>query len=62
MPEYFDIFMQQLETAQARLPHPAWNQIDRAIDNAFQRMLRGDQSVQSALDQAADEIDRLLAD
>lgn len=62
MPEYFDIFMQQLETAQARLPHPAWNQIDRAIDNAFQRMLRGDQSVQSALDQAADEIDRLLVD
>lgn len=60
MPGYFDVFLEQLESAQARLPHPNWNQIDGAINNAFQRMLRGEQSVQEALDQAADEIDSLL--
>lgn len=62
MPEHFDIFMQQLETAKARVPHPKWSEMDNAINNAFQRMLRGDQSVQEALDQAASEIDQLLAE
>lgn len=60
VPAYFDIFMQQLETAQARVPHPAWGEMDGAINNAFQRMLSGDQTVQEALDQAADEINALL--
>lgn len=62
MPAHFDIFMQQLETAQARVPHPKWSEMDNAINNAFQRMLRGDQTVQEALDQAAVEIDELLAE
>lgn len=62
LPDYFDIFLQQLETAQARVPHPTWSDMDGAINNAFQRMLRGDQSVQAALDQAAEEIDALLAE
>ena len=60
LPEYFGIFMQQLETAQARVPHPKWSDMDNAINNAFQRMLRGDQTVQEALDQAANEINALL--
>jgi multiple sugar transport system substrate-binding protein len=60
LPEYFDIFLQQLETAQARVPHPAWSDMDNAINNAFQRALRGEQTVQDALDQAADEINELL--
>jgi multiple sugar transport system substrate-binding protein len=60
MPDYFDVFLRQLETAQARVPHPKWSDMDGAINNAFQRMLRGDQSVQEALDQAADEINALL--
>jgi multiple sugar transport system substrate-binding protein len=60
MPEYFGVFMQQLETAQARVPHPRWGDMDGAINNAFQRMLRGDQTPKQALDQAADEINRLL--
>jgi ABC-type glycerol-3-phosphate transport system substrate-binding protein len=34
--------------------------MDNAINNAFQRMLRGEQSPQEALDQAADEINALL--
>jgi multiple sugar transport system substrate-binding protein len=60
LPAYFDIFLQQLETAQARVPHPRWSDMDSAINNAFQRMLRGEQTVQEALDQAADEINALL--
>jgi len=60
MPDYFDVFLRQLETAQARVPHPKWGDMDGAINNAFQRMLRGDQTVQEALDQAAAEINSLL--
>ena len=60
LPDYFGTFMVQLETAQARVPHPAWSQMDNAINNAFQRMLNGDQTPQEALDQAATEIDALL--
>ena len=60
MPDYFDVFLKQLETAQARVPHPQWGDMDGAINNAFQRMLRGDQTVQEALDQAAGEINALL--
>jgi multiple sugar transport system substrate-binding protein len=60
MPEYFDVFLEQLQTAQARVPHPGWSDMDNAINNAFQRMLNGDQSPQEALDQAADEINQLL--
>jgi multiple sugar transport system substrate-binding protein len=60
MPGYFDVFLKQLATAQARVPHPAWSDMDGAINNAFQRMLRGDQSAQEALDQAAAEINALL--
>jgi len=60
LPEYFDVFLKQLETAQARVPHPAWSDMDGAINNAFQRMLRGDQTPSEALDQAAEEINALL--
>ncbi|VAW06823.1 hypothetical protein MNBD_ACTINO01-2451, partial [hydrothermal vent metagenome] len=60
MPEYFGVFLEQLQTAQARVPHPKWPEMDNAIDNAFQRMLNGDQTPQEALDQAADEINQLL--
>jgi multiple sugar transport system substrate-binding protein len=60
MPDYFGVFMEQLKTAQARVPHPKWGDMDNAINNAFQRMLRGEQAPQAALDQAADEINALL--
>ncbi len=60
LPGYFDIFLEQLKTAQARVPHPKWSEMDNAINNAFQRMLRGEQTVQEALDQAAEEINVLL--
>jgi multiple sugar transport system substrate-binding protein len=60
LPEYFDVFLTQLETAQARVPHPTWSDMDSAINNAFQRMLLGEQTPQEALDQAAEEINALL--
>lgn len=60
LPAYFSVFMEQLKTAQARTVSPKWDDIDSAINNAYQRMLKGDQTVQEALDQAAAEIDALL--
>jgi multiple sugar transport system substrate-binding protein len=60
LPPYFAVFMDQLKTAQARVPHPKWQQMDDALNQAYQRILRGDQPVQAALDQAANEIDALL--
>lgn len=60
LPEHFDVFLEQLKTAQARVPHPEWTGMDDAVNNAFQRILRGDQTVQEALDQAAEEINALL--
>lgn len=60
MPDYFGVFLEQLKTAQARVPHPKWSDMDNAINNAFQRMLRDEQTPQEALDQAADEINALL--
>jgi multiple sugar transport system substrate-binding protein len=60
MPSYFGVFLEQLQTAQARVPHPKWSDMDNAINNAFQRMLRAEQTPQEALDQAAEEINQLL--
>lgn len=60
LPAYFEVFMKQLQTAKARVPHPKWGDMDGSINNAFQRMLNGEQTVKEALDQAATEIDALL--
>jgi multiple sugar transport system substrate-binding protein len=60
MPPYFGVFQEQLKTAQARVPHPKWSDMDNAINNAYQRILNGDQTPQEALDQAAEEINALL--
>lgn len=60
LPAYFGIFMEQLKTAQARVPSPKWSDMDNAINNAYQRILKGEQTPQAALDQAAAEIDALL--
>lgn len=62
LPEYFGVFMEQLETAQARTPSPHWSEMDNIINNAFQFVLRGEKTAQEALDDAATEIDALLAE
>ena len=60
LPEYYDVFMEQLKTAKARVPHPKWAEMDNAINNAYQYMLRDEKTVQQALDDAAEEINRLI--
>lgn len=60
LPPYFDVFMKQLETAQARVPHPKWDDMDGAINAAFTKVLKGESEVQPALDEAAKTIDALL--
>ena len=52
--------MQQLETANARTPVPAWPKIDEAISNAVLKALRGDMEIQAAMDEAAGIVDGLL--
>ncbi|MBN1563895.1 MAG: extracellular solute-binding protein [Anaerolineae bacterium] len=59
---YYGTFLQQLKTARARLPHPAWSQIEEVLTDAGQLILRGEASAQEALDMAAEEIDGLLAE
>mgnify|MGYP000023421561 CR=1 FL=1 len=62
LPEYFGVFMDQLQTAQARTPTPHWSEIDNIINNAFQFMLRGEKTVEEALNDAVTEVDTLLAE
>ncbi|MDY7041287.1 MAG: extracellular solute-binding protein, partial [Chloroflexota bacterium] len=58
---YYGVFLEQLKTAKARTPHPAWTKMDEIITNAGQAILREEKTVQQALDEAATEIDALLA-
>lgn len=57
---YYGTFLEQLKTAKARTPHPAWTKMDEIITNAGQSILREEKTVQQALDDAAAEIDSLL--
>ncbi|MBP9019741.1 MAG: extracellular solute-binding protein, partial [Bacteroidales bacterium] len=58
---YFGIFLQQLETAKARSPHPAWSQMEEVMTNAGAAILTGTTDVQAALDEAATKMDELMA-
>src|SRR5690606_17271984 len=57
---YYGVYLQQLQTAQARTPHPAWSRIEDTIQLAFQRVVAGDATAQEAFDAAANEVDALL--
>ena len=61
LPDYYPVFQEQLKTAKARTPVPAWPKIDEAVSNAVLNALRGDATVQAALDEAATQVDALLA-
>lgn len=58
---FFGIFLEQLKTAKARTPHPAWARIEEKLTNTGQAILAGDGTVQENLDRLASEIDVLLA-
>ena len=55
------IFVEQLQTAKPRTPHPNWPKIDSVLGAAVASAIKGDKTVQAALTDAAREIDRLLA-
>jgi multiple sugar transport system substrate-binding protein len=59
---YYGIFLEQLQTAKARTPHPRYTEIETVLSDAAQLALRGEMSVQEAMDAAAEEIDAILAD
>ena len=54
-------FQEQLKTAKARTPVPSWPKIDETVSNAVLKALRGEATVQAALDEAATQVDALLA-
>lgn len=58
---YYRIFLEQLKTARARTPHPQWPKIDQVLETQVARAVKGDVTPQEALNQAAREIDALLA-
>jgi multiple sugar transport system substrate-binding protein len=58
---YLGIFLEQLKTSKARTAHPQWQKMDEIITAAGQKMLRGEMTPQAALDDAALQIDALLA-
>jgi len=58
---FYGVFLEQLKTAKARTPHPAWPKMEDILTQAGQAILRGEKSPQAALDEAAVKIDPLLA-
>jgi multiple sugar transport system substrate-binding protein len=59
---YYGIFLEQLQTARARTPHPRYTEIETVLSDAAQFALRGEMTAQEAMDLAAEEIDSLLAE
>jgi len=58
--DFFGIFLQQLETAKARTPHPNWSKIEEILTNTGTAILNGDVGVQEGLDEAVQLMDPLL--
>lgn len=58
---YVDVYMEQLKTAEARIPCADWPTIEMVLNTAFESVLRGEATSQEALDSAAAEIDQVLA-
>lgn len=58
---YYAPFVEQLATAQARTPTPAWTRMDDILKAEIQRAMIGEKTVEQALGDAAAQIDPLLA-
>lgn len=54
------VFVEQLQYAKPRGPHPQWPKISKAIQDAIQAALTGQMSSRDALDQAAGKIKAVL--
>src|SRR5690606_15940059 len=57
---YYGVYLEQLQTAKPRTPHPAYTRIETAIQEAVQRVLMGELTPREALDQAAAQVDQYL--
>jgi ABC-type glycerol-3-phosphate transport system substrate-binding protein len=57
----YELFAEQLQTAKPRPPVPGWPKIDDLLQRKLQAAFQGEMSVAEALDQAAEEIDAILA-
>lgn len=58
---YYGQFVDQLADARPRPATPAWPAIDALIQDEIRAAIRGDKTVQEALDAAAEQADELLA-
>lgn len=58
---YVAVYMEQLKTAEARIPCSSWPTIETILNTAFESVLRGQMTSQEALDEATAQIDELLA-
>lgn len=58
---YYDAYVDQLKTALPRTPVSSWTKIDGVLNTAVESVFRGKAAPKAALDQAAKEIDALLA-
>ncbi|HEY3366359.1 MAG TPA: extracellular solute-binding protein [Symbiobacteriaceae bacterium] len=58
---YYDAYIEQLKNANPRTPVPSWTKIDGVMSVAVESVFRGKATPKAALDQAAKEIDALLA-
>lgn len=58
---YYSIFAQQLMTAKTRIPSPNFQKIDQIFNDEMQKALTGQLSPKAAMDQAAKQMDPLLA-
>lgn len=54
------VFLEQLQYAQPRGPHPEWQKISKAIFDAMQQALTGQKTSKDALDQAQTTINGIL--
>jgi multiple sugar transport system substrate-binding protein len=61
LPEYFGIFLEQLQTSKARTPVATWTKIEQIISDTGTGILNGTTTVQAGLDDAVTKIDPLLA-
>lgn len=58
---YYATFVDQLADARPRPATPAWPKIDALIQDEIRAAIRGEKTVQEALDSAAEQADALLA-
>ncbi len=58
---FYGIFLEQLKTAKARTPNPAWSKMEEIITNTGNAILNGTVATQAGLDDAAAKLDALLA-